>query len=89
MTKVTSVSWLKTQLYGTIAITTIIAVVVGALELYKTVAPSFINGNTNVINLESGGRTGVFVVWLVFVLIFSVVNIIIYITKHLKQSKQS
>lgn len=42
-----------------LTITAMIGLVVGALELYESVAPSFMDNNTNVANLGDGGRIGV------------------------------
>lgn len=85
MSKVRSIGWVQAQLYGTLIITLVIAAVIGALRLYGFLAPSSLS-NTKIINLGNGGWTGVFVVWLVFVLIFSFINAIFYLGKRAKSS---
>lgn len=81
MTKRSPQSWIKVQVYGTVGISIALAVTVGALELYETLAPSSFS-TTNIINLGNGGMTGVFVVWLVFVLLFSLVNFLVYLARR-------
>lgn len=74
-------NWLRYELYGAFFITLIIAIAIGTLEIYQKVAPSSVS-TTNILNLGNGGWTGVFVTWLVLILIFSLVNAIFHSTKR-------
>lgn len=76
---------LKRQLYGICIITILTAVFLFVFMIRSVLDPAYAATHVTLIEVDGGGRRGLFAVWLLLIFILTIFNLIIWIFGYTKK----